>query len=62
MDVNLYMNNKAGIIGVGSYFPSKTLDNSYFEEILDTNDEWIKTRMGISERKIAKQFVENNTY
>lgn len=47
------MNKKAGILGVGSYLPKKVLNNSYFEKILDTNDEWIKTRTVISERKIA---------
>ncbi|MDB8789760.1 ketoacyl-ACP synthase III [Romboutsia sp. 1001216sp1] len=49
------MNKKAGILGVGSYLPKKVLNNSYFEKILDTSDEWIKTRTGISERKIADE-------
>lgn len=49
------MNIKAGILGVGSYLPSKVLDNLYFEKLMDTNDEWIKTRTGISERRVASE-------
>ncbi|MGL6105368.1 beta-ketoacyl-ACP synthase III [Romboutsia sp.] len=47
------MNNKAGILGIGSYLPEKIIDNLYFEKTMDTSDEWIKTRTGISERRIA---------
>ena len=42
------MNKKVGILGVGSYLPNKVVDNFYFEKIMDTSDEWIKTRTGIS--------------
>lgn len=41
----------AQITGVGMYVPDKVLDNHYFEQILDTNDEWIVTRTGIKERR-----------
>ncbi len=41
----------AVITGVGMYVPDKILDNAYFESIVDTNDEWIRTRTGISERR-----------
>ncbi len=47
-------NNKkynAEITGVGMYVPEEVLDNAFFEKIVDTNDEWIKTRTGISERR-----------
>lgn len=47
------MNTKAGILGVGSYLPTKILDNFHFEKIMDTSDEWIKTRTGIKERRVA---------
>ncbi len=43
------------ITGVGMYVPDKVLDNKYFENILDTSDEWIKTRTGISERRILEK-------
>lgn len=33
------------------YVPDKILDNAYFESIVDTNDEWIRTRTGIKERR-----------
>lgn len=49
------MLKKAGIIGLGSYLPSKILTNFDFEKIVDTSDEWIKTRTGIKERRIAAQ-------
>ncbi len=42
---------KASITGVGMYAPEKVMDNKYFESIVDTNDEWIKTRTGITERR-----------
>jgi 3-oxoacyl-[acyl-carrier-protein] synthase-3 len=47
------MNKNAGILGVGSYLPQKIVDNFHFEKIMDTSDEWIKARTGISERRMA---------
>lgn len=47
-----YMN--AGIIGVGKYVPEKVLTNKDLEKIMDTSDEWIRTRTGIEERRIAQ--------
>ena len=44
----------AAITGVGMYVPDKILDNKYFESIVDTNDEWIRTRTGIQERRILE--------
>jgi 3-oxoacyl-[acyl-carrier-protein] synthase-3 len=41
------------IIGAGYYQPSKVLTNHDLEEIVETNDEWIRTRTGIRERRIA---------
>jgi 3-oxoacyl-[acyl-carrier-protein] synthase-3 len=46
---------RAGIIGTGSYVPEKVLSNFDLEKILDTSDEWITTRTGISERRVAKE-------
>ena len=46
---------KATITGVGMYVPEKVLDNKYFESIIDTSDEWIKTRTGIHERRILEE-------
>ena len=42
-----------GIIGWGFYVPDKVLTNSDLEKIVDTSDEWITTRTGIKERRIA---------
>ena len=44
----------AMVTGVGMYVPDKILDNKYFESIVETNDEWIRTRTGISERRILE--------
>lgn len=43
-----------GILGVGHYLPENVLTNKDLEKIVDTTDEWIKTRTGIEERRIAK--------
>ena len=42
------------ITGLGMYFPEKVLDNAYFEKIVDTSDEWIRTRTGIIERRMLE--------
>ena len=44
----------AGIIGVGKYTPEKVVTNKDLEKIMDTSDEWIRTRTGIEERRIAE--------
>jgi 3-oxoacyl-[acyl-carrier-protein] synthase III len=43
----------AHIIGWGMEVPDRVLDNFDMEAIVETNDEWIRTRTGISERRIA---------
>lgn len=45
----------ARIIGTGSYAPAKVLSNADLEKLLDTSDEWIRTRTGISERRMATE-------
>jgi len=41
------------VIGTGSYVPEKILTNAALEKLVDTNDEWIVSRTGIKERRIA---------
>lgn len=41
------------IVGTGSYLPEKILTNYDLEQMMDTSDEWIRTRTGISRRHIA---------
>ena len=41
------------IVGTGSYMPEKILTNAELTEMVDTSDEWITTRTGIKERRIA---------
>ncbi|MCA1062044.1 beta-ketoacyl-ACP synthase III [Rossellomorea sp. AcN35-11] len=42
-----------GIIGIGRYLPEKVVTNADLEKMVDTSDEWIRTRTGIEERRIA---------
>lgn len=46
-----------GIIGTGHYVPPKVLTNHDLEKIVDTNDEWIRTRSGIEERRVADDHI-----
>ncbi len=43
----------AGITGVGAYAPPNILTNKDLEKIVETSDEWIRTRSGISQRRKA---------
>ena len=42
------------VTGVGSYLPSRILTNDDLSRMVDTNDEWVKARTGISQRYIAE--------
>ncbi len=42
------------IIGTGSYVPEKVITNDDLAKSLDTSDEWIKQRVGISERRVSE--------
>ncbi len=44
---------RAAISGLGAYLPEKVLTNFDLEKIVETTDEWIRTRTGIRERRIA---------
>src|SRR3954447_8780713 len=46
-------NRTVSIVGTGSYMPEKRLTNADLMKIVDTSDEWITTRTGIKERRIA---------
>jgi 3-oxoacyl-[acyl-carrier-protein] synthase III len=43
----------AGVLGIGRYVPEKVVTNLDLEKVMDTSDEWIRTRTGIQERRIA---------
>ncbi|MCM1071842.1 MAG: ketoacyl-ACP synthase III [[Clostridium] fimetarium] len=45
----------ARISGIASYLPDDILDNEMLSKMVDTNDEWITTRVGIKERRILKR-------
>ncbi|HOO76600.1 MAG TPA: beta-ketoacyl-ACP synthase III [bacterium] len=45
----------ASIIGTGLFLPEKVLSNADLEKMVDTSDEWIVTRTGIRERRIASE-------
>jgi 3-oxoacyl-[acyl-carrier-protein] synthase-3 len=44
----------AAITAIGGYVPEDLLTNADLEKMVDTNDEWIKTRTGVEERRILK--------
>ncbi len=46
--------NNAGIVGMGVCLPEKVLTNADLTRMIDTNDEWIRERTGIQERRIAE--------
>jgi len=52
--IELMQKITAAITAVGGYVPEDKLTNADFERMVDTNDEWIKTRTGIEERHILK--------
>jgi len=45
--------SKIGILGFGYYVPSRVMTNDDWAELLDTDDEWITSRSGIKERRVA---------
>src|SRR5271169_4742814 len=50
-----FLGRTCSITGVGSYVPEKILTNADLEKMVETSDEWITTRTGIKERRIAAQ-------
>lgn len=52
--------NRAGILGVGQYVPDRIVKNKEFEQTLNTTDEWIVTRTGIKERRIAGEEMDTS--
>jgi 3-oxoacyl-[acyl-carrier-protein] synthase-3 len=48
-----FQGRTCSIVSVGSYVPSRVLTNADLEKMVDTSDEWIITRTGIKERRVA---------
>src|SRR6266513_4358726 len=48
-----FQGRTCSITGVGSYVPAKILTNAELEKMVDTSDEWITSRTGIKERRLA---------
>lgn len=44
---------KVGFAGTGAFLPERVVPNTWFEEFMDTSDEWIVQRTGIRERRFA---------
>ncbi len=49
------MTTRAVATGIGHYLPENVVENSYFEDKIDTSDEWIRTRSGIERRHFAAE-------
>lgn len=52
----------ARIAGIASYVPDDILDNEMLSKMVDTNDEWITTRVGIKQRRILKKEDTGSSY
>lgn len=52
----------ARISGIASYVPDDILDNEMISKMVDTNDEWITTRVGIKERRILHKEGAGSSY
>ena len=52
----------ARIAGLASYAPEDILDNEMLSKMVDTNDEWITTRVGIKERRILREPGKGSSY
>ncbi|WP_070119772.1 beta-ketoacyl-ACP synthase III [Bacillus marinisedimentorum] len=50
----------AGILGLGRYLPPRIVTNEDLEKIVDTSDEWVRTRTGIKERRIADENTDTS--
>lgn len=53
---------RAKISAVGHYLPEDRMTNKDLEKLVDTNDEWIRTRTGIEERRILKDKDKATSY
>lgn len=49
------------IIGTGAFVPEKTVTNDDLARIMDTNDEWIRSRTGIRERHLFEEDAKDKT-
>lgn len=49
------MSRRAVVRGTGRYLPERVVENSWFEDKLDTSDEWIRARTGIERRHFAAE-------
>lgn len=52
----------AKISGIASYVPDDILDNEMLSKMVDTNDEWITTRVGVKERRILKDDTKGSSF
>ena len=52
----------ARISAIASYVPDSILDNDMLSKMVDTNDEWITTRVGIKERRILHKEGAGSSY
>ncbi len=52
----------ARISAIASFVPDDILDNEMLSKMVDTNDEWITTRVGIKQRRILKKEGEGSSY
>lgn len=56
------MKTTAAITGVAAYVPDYVLNNAELEQMMDTDNEWIMTRCGVSERRILKDKTKASAF
>jgi len=53
-----FQGRSCSILSVGSYVPEKVLTNADLEKLVETTDDWITSRTGIKERRIAAELAD----
>ena len=56
----MLMTRAVGVLGTGSYVPESIMTNDDLAKLVDTNDEWIRTRTGMKERRIAPKGLDTS--
>ena len=51
---------RAAITALGRYVPERVMTNADLEKLVETSDEWIRTRTGIHQRHIAEQGIRQS--
>lgn len=62
MFLNNFASQSIGILGVGAALPERVMTNYDLEKMVETSDEWIRTRTGVRERRIKSEDQTNSDF